>query len=89
MFEGGFFDFWRKSEFLKVFLIQRKNYKSEHYIGNNINADGQQIKSLTITQLQSAFYSFVFSVCVSSLSILIEIQIFLIKNKNCSTININ
>ena len=67
-----------------MILVQRKNYKSEHQVRNNINVDGEQIKPLTITQLQSAFYSFVFSICVSLLSILIEITISLMKHKEIS-----
>ena len=61
-------DFWTKKEFTKL-----KHSKVKKRDQNDTNEKiNKQMKSLTIIQLQSAYYFFVIGICASFLSFAFE-----------------
>ena len=68
MISGGMFDFWNKKEFRKAKKSKVKN-QNQNDANENTN---EQIKPLTIAQLQSAYYFFVIGICASFLSFAFE-----------------
>ena len=77
MIVGGFFDFWRKNEFRK-FILERGRAKTNEETQTDQSDQSDQsdlIKSLTVEQLQSAFYFFVLGISASSITLMIEYKI--------------
>ena len=66
MFSSGIFNYWQNNEFDR---IKKLNKKMDQ------NQVDDPFKSLTNVQLQSAYYFFFFGICVSILSIFIEIYL--------------
>lgn len=66
------FDFWDKFEFRKVKKLKNQNQDENDA---NENTNDEQTKSLTIAQLQSAYYSFVIGICASLASLASEMMI--------------
>lgn len=74
MIVGGFFDFWRKNEFRK-FILERGRAKTNEETQTDQTDQSDLIKSLTVEQLQSAFYFFVLGISASSITLMIEYKI--------------
>ena len=76
----GMFDYWHRNEFTKIKNLKSTKKRKKSNKNDSSNLDEEiAIKPLTNAQLQSAYYSFVIGVCVSILSILIEVNSFSIK----------
>ena len=71
MISNGMFDFWDKFELRKVKKLKGKN-QDQNDANENENTNNEQMKPLTIAQLQSAYYSFVIGICASFLSFIFE-----------------
>ena len=71
MIVGGFFDFWRKNEFRKLIFERGRAEANEE----KQTDQSDLIKSLTVEQLQSAFYFFVLGISASSITLIIEYKI--------------
>ena len=67
MISSGIFNYWQNNEFNR---IKKLNQKMDQ------NQVDDPFKPLTNVQLQSAYYFFFFGICVSILSIFIEIYLF-------------
>ena len=68
MISSGMFDFWTKKEFRKL-----KHSKVKKRDQNDVNENiDKQTKSLTIVQLQSAYYFFAIGICASFLTFAFE-----------------
>ena len=77
MINNGMFEYWHRNEFQKIKNLKtskKKAYQSD----SSLNEDDDPIKPLKMVHLQSAFYFFLIGVCVSILSIFIEIISFFI-----------
>ena len=80
MISCGMFDYWHRNEFIKIKNLKSTKKRKKSNKNDSSNFDKEiAIKPLTNAQLQSAYYSFVIGVCVSILSILIEVNSFSIK----------
>ena len=74
MISNGMFEYWNRNEFRRI-----KNLNSSKKNSDNSNApieDGDLIKPLKMVNLQSAYYFFLIGICVSVLSIFIEVILF-------------
>ena len=70
MISGGMFDYWERNELRKAKLKNNKKL-------NDNDNDDQQIKPLTIVQLQSAFYLFIIGIVTSIMLFTIETTFFI------------
>ena len=69
MISSEIFNYWLNNEFNR---IKKLNKKMDQ------NQAGYTFKRLINVQLQSAYYFFLFGICISILSIFIEIYLFFI-----------
>ena len=67
MIGSGIFNYWQNNQFNKIKKLNKERDQ---------NQVDDSFKPLTNVQLQSAYYFFLFGICVSILSILIEIYLF-------------
>ena len=69
------FEYWHRNEFQKIknLKITIKKVDQSH---PSSSFDDAPIKPLTNVQLQSAYYFFLIGICVSILSIFIEVILF-------------
>ena len=78
MISGGMFEYWHRHEFQKIKNLKASKKKVDQS-DSSLNEDNDpidSIKPLTNVQLQSAYYFFLIGVCVSTLSIFIEVILF-------------
>ena len=77
MIDSGIFEYWYHNEFYKIQIL-KSSKKNNNQIKASSDEDADSIKPLTNVQLQSAYYFFLIGVCVSIVSIFIEISSFFI-----------
>ena len=78
MISGGMFEYWHRREFQKIKNLKasKKKVDQNDLSLNEDNDSIDPIKPLTNVQLKSAYYFFLIGVCVSTLSIFIEVILF-------------
>ena len=69
------FEYWQRNEFHRIKNLNSCKKKVDQSDSSS-NRNDDKIKPLTNLQLQSAYYFFFIGVCVSILSILIEVILF-------------
>ena len=77
MFNCGMFEYWHRNQFYKI-KIQISSKNKIDQSDSSSNKNDNPINPLTNVQLQSAYYFFLIGVCISILSIFIEINSFFI-----------
>ena len=75
MISNGIFEYWHRNEFQKIKNL-RTSKKKVNQSDSSLNEDNDPIKPLTNFQLQSAYSFFLIGICVSILSIFIEVILF-------------
>ena len=78
MIRSGIFEYWQRNEFHRIKSLNSSKKKVDQRDSSS-NKNDDTIKPLTNLELQSAYYFFFIGVCVSILSILIEVILFFIK----------
>ena len=80
MITSGMLEYWQSNEFRKIKNLKAKKAckKKIYQSDSSLNEEDDPIKPLINVQLQSAYYFFLIGVCVSILSIFIEISSFFI-----------
>ena len=79
MISGGMFEYWHRHEFQKIKNLKASKKKVDQSDSSS-NKNDDTIKPLTNVHLESAYYFFFIGVCVSILSIFIEVILFFINH---------
>ena len=75
MISNGMFEYWQRNELRRIKNLKTSKKKVDQSDSPS-NEDDDPIKPLKMVHLQSAYYLFLIGVCVSILSIFIEIYSF-------------
>ena len=83
MISNGMFELWNRNEFNKIKILKSNKYeKKSEQIDSSSSKVINTMKPLTSIQLQSLYYFFLIGVCISIVSLLIEIYLFFVNQFN-------